>query len=47
MIVMMMFVENEKNGDGDDDDEQGKIWISVLELDNFEIIETREAEIEY
>lgn len=44
---MMMFVENEKNGDGDDDDEQGKIWISMLELDNFEIIETREAEIEY
>ena len=47
MIVMMMFVGNEKNGDRDDDDEQGKIWISVLELDNFEIIETREAEIEY
>ena len=44
---MMMFVENEKNGDGDDDDEQGKIWISMLELDNFKIIETREAEIEY
>ena len=44
MIVMMMFVEN---GDGDDNDEQGKIWISMLELDNFEIIETREAEIEY
>ena len=47
MIVMMMFVENEKNGSGDDDDEQGKIWIPMLELDNFEIIETREAEIEY
>ena len=29
-----MFVENEKNDDGDDDDEQGKIWISMLELDN-------------
>ena len=25
MIVMMMFVENKKNGD--DNDEQGKIWI--------------------
>ena len=47
MIVMMMFVENEKYCDGDDDDEQGKIWISMLELDNFKIIETREAEIEY
>ena len=47
MIVMMMFVENEKNGNGDDDDEQGKILISMLESDNFEIIETREAEIEY
>ena len=45
MIVMMMFVEN---GDGDDNDEQGKdLDISMLELDNFEIIETREAEIEY
>ena len=47
MIAMMMFVENEKNSDRDDDDEQGKIWISMLELDNFEIIETREDEIEY
>ena len=47
MIVMMMFVENERNGDRDDDDEHGKIWISMLELDNFDIIETREAEIEY
>ena len=43
----MMFVDNEKNCDDDDDDEQGKIWISMLELDNFKIIETREAEIEY
>ena len=47
MIAMMMFVENEKNGNRYDDDELGKIWISMLELDNFEIIETREAEIGY